>query len=39
VKISRKSGMRLIETGKKEYVAGVLDYELWELTRDEWLSN
>ncbi len=39
VMISRKSGMRLIKTGKKEYVAGVLDYELWELTREEWLAR
>lgn len=36
VSISRHSGMRLIETGKKAYVAGLLDYQLWEMTRDEW---
>jgi RimJ/RimL family protein N-acetyltransferase len=36
INISLKSGMRLIKTGKKEYVAGILEYELWEITRDEW---
>lgn len=34
--ISTGSGMRLIATGKKEYVSGLLDSELWEITRDEW---
>lgn len=35
-RISSSSGMRLISTGKKEYVSGLLDSELWEITRDEW---
>lgn len=35
-RISASSGMRLISTGKKAYVSGVLDSELWEITRDEW---
>jgi RimJ/RimL family protein N-acetyltransferase len=34
--ISVSSGMRLIRTEKKEYVSGVLDSELWEITREEW---
>lgn len=39
VMISRHSGMRLIKTGKKEYVAGLLDYQLWEITREEWCQR
>ncbi|HDR2795497.1 MULTISPECIES: GNAT family N-acetyltransferase [Enterobacter] len=35
-RISASSGMRLIRTEKKEYVSGLLDSELWEITRDEW---
>ncbi|ATX93461.1 GNAT family N-acetyltransferase [Citrobacter portucalensis] len=35
-RISDSSGMRLIRTEKKEYVSGLLDSELWEITREEW---
>lgn len=35
-RLSDRSGMRLIRTEKKEYVSGLLDSELWEITRDEW---
>lgn len=35
-RISVTIGMRLIKTVKKEYVSGLLDSELWEITRDEW---
>ncbi|KAI3490218.1 hypothetical protein L1887_45676 [Cichorium endivia] len=35
-RISDSSGMRLIRTEKKAYVSGMLDSELWEITRDEW---
>jgi hypothetical protein len=35
-RISESSGMRLIRTEKKEYVSGLLESELWEITRDEW---
>jgi RimJ/RimL family protein N-acetyltransferase len=35
-RISESSGMRLIGTGKKQYVSGLLDSELWEITREEW---
>lgn len=33
---SSRSGMRLIKTEKKQYVSGLLDSQLWEITRDEW---
>jgi RimJ/RimL family protein N-acetyltransferase len=35
-KISLNDGMRLIQTGKKQYIEGELDSELWEITREEW---
>lgn len=35
-RISASSGMRLIRTEKKEYVSGLLDSDLWEITREEW---
>lgn len=35
-RISSSSGMRLIRTEKKAYVSGLLDSELWEITREEW---
>lgn len=35
-RISVSSGMRLIKTVEKEYVSGLLDSELWEITHDEW---
>lgn len=34
--ISASSGMRLIKTEKTQFVCGLLDSELWEITRDEW---
>ncbi|MGE4712485.1 GNAT family N-acetyltransferase [Yersinia enterocolitica] len=37
--ISVSSGMRLIRTEKKEFVSGLLDSELWEITRDEWNAH
>lgn len=37
-KISTNTGMRLIRTEKKQYTAGELDSELWELTKPEWNS-
>ncbi len=30
------SGMRLIRVEKQQFTAGMLDAELWEITRDEW---
>lgn len=38
-RISDSSGMRLIRTEKKEYISSLLDYELWEITRDEWNTS
>ena len=38
-RISASSGMRLIRTEKKAYVSGLLDSELWEITRDEWTAR
>ena len=35
-RISEKQGMRLIGTGEREYVSGVLPSEVWEITADEW---
>ncbi|WP_039056202.1 GNAT family N-acetyltransferase [Enterobacter sp. Bisph1] len=35
-KISERSGMRLVRLQKGHYVAGELDTELWEITREEW---
>ena len=34
--ISASSGMRLIKTEKAQFIGGLLDSELWEITRDEW---
>ena len=34
--ISLSNGMRLVRTEKKAYVSGILDSELWEITREEW---
>lgn len=34
--ISVSSGMRLIKTEKKQFVSGLLDSQLWEITRAEW---
>lgn len=36
--ISSRNGMRLVRTEKAQYVAGELDTELWEITREEWLQ-
>lgn len=35
-RISEKLGMRLVATGEREYVAGGLPSELWEITAEEW---
>lgn len=39
VRISAKTGMRLIWTGEQEYVSGKLPTELWEITREDWLHH
>lgn len=38
-RISVKTGMRLVETGEKDYVCGRLPTEVWEITREEWLAQ
>ena len=38
-KLSERSGMRLIRTELGQYVSGELETELWELTREDWLSH
>ena len=38
-RISEKTGMRLVETGEKDYVCGRLPTEVWEITREEWLAQ
>jgi RimJ/RimL family protein N-acetyltransferase len=35
-RISRKTGMRLVERKMSEYVSGRLETEVWEITREEW---
>lgn len=35
-RISEKTGMRMVETNEKEYVAGRLPGEIWEITAEEW---
>jgi RimJ/RimL family protein N-acetyltransferase len=35
-KISHSSGMRLVRRQPGHYVAGELETELWEITRDDW---
>jgi [ribosomal protein S5]-alanine N-acetyltransferase len=35
-RISEKSGMRLVWTGSRDYVAGRLPAEAWEITAAEW---
>lgn len=35
-RISKKHGMRVIATEERDYVAGRLMAEIWEITADEW---
>jgi len=35
-RISERSGMRVVDTMERDYVAGRLLAEVWEITRDEW---
>jgi RimJ/RimL family protein N-acetyltransferase len=36
LRISEKSGMRLIATEERDYVAGKFSTEIWEITAEEW---
>lgn len=38
-RISARQGMRVIETGERDYVGGRLPYELWEITAREWRAR
>lgn len=38
-RISEREGMRMIATTERDYVAGRLPEELWEITRDEWRAR
>lgn len=35
-KISQGEGMRVVQTGEKDFVVGRMPYELWEITAEEW---
>jgi [ribosomal protein S5]-alanine N-acetyltransferase len=35
-RISEKQGMRLVATEDREYVCGLLQSEIWEITAEEW---
>jgi RimJ/RimL family protein N-acetyltransferase len=35
-RISEKNGMRVVATEERDYVAGRLMTEIWEITADEW---
>lgn len=37
--LSQRTGMRLVRCEKGHYVAGELETELWEITREEWLAQ
>jgi [ribosomal protein S5]-alanine N-acetyltransferase len=38
-RISERSGMRIIASDDRDYVAGRLPADLWETTREEWLAT
>jgi [ribosomal protein S5]-alanine N-acetyltransferase len=38
-KLSERTGMRLIRTGEDDFVSGRLPKEIWEITREEWLTQ
>jgi [ribosomal protein S5]-alanine N-acetyltransferase len=38
-RISEKSGMRVVETGEREYVGGRFPSEMWEITAAEWRTR
>jgi [ribosomal protein S5]-alanine N-acetyltransferase len=38
-RIAEKTGMRLVATGTKSFVAGMLPSELWAITREEWRAH
>lgn len=38
-RMSVSSGMRVIAIGERDYVGGRMPFEMWELTRAEWLAR
>ena len=38
-RISEKQGMRIVAIEDRDYVSGRLPSEIWEITREEWLSR
>jgi RimJ/RimL family protein N-acetyltransferase len=38
-KVSQREGMRMVGTQNGHFVSGAMLKEIWELTRDEWLSE
>jgi [ribosomal protein S5]-alanine N-acetyltransferase len=38
-RISEKQGMRIVETGERDYVCGRLPSEVWEITAQEWRAR
>ena len=38
-RLSERAGMRLIRTDEDEFVSGRFPWELWEITREEWLQH
>jgi len=38
-RISERSGIRVVQTTERDYVAGRLLAEVWEITRDEWHAH
>ncbi len=38
-RISERSGMRVIARDERDYVAGRLPSELWEITREAWRAR
>jgi RimJ/RimL family protein N-acetyltransferase len=38
-RISERSGMRLVGVEEREYVAGRMDAEIWEITAEEWRAR
>ena len=38
-RLSERAGMRMIRRGENDYVSGRLPEELWEISREQWLSR
>jgi RimJ/RimL family protein N-acetyltransferase len=38
-RLSERSGMRVVVADERDYVAGRLPAELWEITREEWRAH